>query len=243
MEWLEVPSPPRGHGDPDPGWSRASQQAVQFVLKGSGDVLFGALGILADLTLTLFVLFFFFRDGDTMAARAIRLIPLEDRRKERLDRHLQSVTRAVVFGTVVTALVQGTLLGLGFGSRACLRRSSSGCSRRWRRSSRSSEPPSCGSRRRSTSSPRAWSGSAIFLVAWSAVVVGSADNFLRPLLVSGKSQIGTLTVFFGVLGGLAAFGFIGLFLGPVILALVLSLIEFAEEDEAPPADEGPGAVG
>jgi predicted PurR-regulated permease PerM len=73
----------------------------------------------------------------------------------------------------------------------------------------------------------------IFLVAWSAVVVGSADNLLRPMLVSGKSQIGTLTVFFGVLGGLAAFGFIGLFLGPVILALVLTLIEFAEESSAP----------
>jgi predicted PurR-regulated permease PerM len=216
--------------------SRASQQAVQFVLKGSGDVLFGALGILADLTLTLFVLFFFFRDGDAMAARAIRLIPLEGRRKERLDRHLQSVTRAVVFGTVVTAAVQGTLLGLGFAITGVPSSLVFGVL-----AAVASFVPLVGT-------ALVWVPAAlylfaqgvawkwIFLVAWSAVVVGSADNLLRPLLVSGKSQVGTLTVFFGALGGLAAFGFIGLFVGPVILALVLSLVEFAEEDEAAPAD-------
>ena len=75
----------------------------------------------------------------------------------------------------------------------------------------------------------------LFLVIWSLVIVGTADNFLRPLLVSGKSQVGTLTVFFGGLGGLAAFGFVGLFVGPVILALVLALLEFADEGGAAPA--------
>jgi predicted PurR-regulated permease PerM len=75
----------------------------------------------------------------------------------------------------------------------------------------------------------------LFLVAWSLAIVGTADNFLRPLLVSGKSRVGTLTVFFGGLGGLAAFGFVGLFLGPVILALVLALLEFADEAGSAPA--------
>jgi len=69
----------------------------------------------------------------------------------------------------------------------------------------------------------------LFLVIWSLAIVGTADNFLRPLLVSGKSEVGTLTVFFGGLGGLAAFGFVGLFVGPVILALVLALLEFVDE--------------
>ena len=55
---------------------------------------------------------------------------------------------------------------------------------------------------------------------------------MRPLLVAGRAEVGTLTVFFGVLGGLSAFGLIGLFLGPVILALVLALIQFAEETPA-----------
>jgi predicted PurR-regulated permease PerM len=49
------------------------------------------------------------------------------------------------------------------------------------------------------------------------------------LLVSGRAPVGTLTVFIGVLGGIAAFGAIGLFLGPVVLALIIALLEFAIE--------------
>ena len=53
------------------------------------------------------------------------------------------------------------------------------------------------------------------------------DNFLKPILISGSSPLPTLAVFIGVLGGLAAFGLIGLFVGPVVIALVLALLEFA----------------
>lgn len=215
---------------------QGSQHAVQFLLARSGDVLFGALGIFGNLALMLFILFFFFRDGDAIAARARDLLPMDPKRKERLNRHLEAVTRAVVFGTVVTALVQGAMLGIGFWITGLPSPLVFGVL-----SAVASFVPLIGT-------ALIWVPAAIylfaqgvmwktiFLVAWSAVVVGSADNFLRPLLVSGKSQIGTLTVFFGGLGGLAAFGFIGLFLGPVILALALTLIQFAEEGRAASAD-------
>lgn len=216
---------------------QGSQRAVQFLLARSGDVLLGALGVLGNLALMLFILFFYFRDGDTMAARLRNLIPLDPKRKERLDRNLQAVTRAVVFGTVVTALVQGALLGVGFWITGLPSPLVFGVL-----SAVASFIPLIGT-------ALIWVPAAlylfaqgvvwktVFLVIWSAVVVGSADNFLRPMLVSGKSQIGTLTVFFGGLGGLAAFGFIGLFLGPVILALALTLIEFAEEGQKQAAAE------
>ena len=55
------------------------------------------------------------------------------------------------------------------------------------------------------------------------------DNIVRPMLVSGRAEVGTLTVFIGVLGGLATFGAIGLFLGPVVLALIIALIRFVLE--------------
>jgi predicted PurR-regulated permease PerM len=82
-------------------------------------------------------------------------------------------------------------------------------------------------------------GAAIFMVVWGALLVGTVDNFLRPLLISGRAQVATLTVFIGVLGGVAAFGAIGLFLGPVVLALIIALIRFAieiEEGVAAPTD-------
>ena len=69
-------------------------------------------------------------------------------------------------------------------------------------------------------------------VAWGVVVVGSVDNFLRPILISGRVEVPTLAVFIGVMGGLSAFGFIGLFLGPIVLGLVVALFRFAAEAAA-----------
>ena len=68
------------------------------------------------------------------------------------------------------------------------------------------------------------------MAAWGTIVVGSADNILRPMLISGRSEVPTLAVFIGVMGGLSAFGFIGLFLGPIVLALVVALLRFQSED-------------
>jgi predicted PurR-regulated permease PerM len=71
------------------------------------------------------------------------------------------------------------------------------------------------------------------------VVVGSIDNFLRPRLISGRAEISTLPVFFGVLGGVAAFGLIGLFVGPLLIALALALVGFAEESMQTPQSAAP----
>ncbi|HTR02730.1 MAG TPA: AI-2E family transporter [Thermoanaerobaculia bacterium] len=211
---------------------QGAQQAVQFLFARSRDVLFGAFGIFANVALTLFVLFFFFREGDALAAKLIRLIPFDADRKRRLNDHLQAVTRAVVFSTVVTAIIQGVLLGIGFWVTGVPSPLVFGVL-----AGVASFVPLVGTGLVWVPAVLylwvqgvAWK--TVFLLVWSAVVVGSADNVLRPLLASGKSRVGTLTVFFGVLGGLATFGFIGLFLGPVILALVLALLEFA--DEPPP---------
>ncbi len=211
---------------------RTLQSVLQFLLSHSGDFVVGAFGVFGSLSLMLFVLFFFFRDGDAMAARVIHLVPMDQKKKERLVRHLGEVTRAVVFGTLVTAVAQGVLIGIAFwitglpspvvfGSLAFI----------------ASFVPFVGTAL--VVAPAClyllamgvvWK--TVFMLVWGVVVAGSADNFLRPALVSGRAQIGTLTAFFGVIGGIAAFGLVGLFLGPVFLALVLALIEFAEEDRA-----------
>jgi predicted PurR-regulated permease PerM len=81
-------------------------------------------------------------------------------------------------------------------------------------------------------------GHAIFLAVWGVVVVSAVDNFLRPLLISGRAEVPTLAVFIGVMGGLAAFGFIGLFLGPIVLGLLVALFRFETEELAPPKESG-----
>jgi predicted PurR-regulated permease PerM len=60
-------------------------------------------------------------------------------------------------------------------------------------------------------------------------VVALADNLLRPMLISGRTEVPTLAVFIGVLGGLAAFGLVGMFLGPLVISLAVALVRFADD--------------
>jgi len=67
-------------------------------------------------------------------------------------------------------------------------------------------------------------GWAVFMAIYGLVIVSGVDNFLKPLLISRGSSLPFVLVFFGVLGGVIAFGFIGLFLGPVLLAVGYTLL-------------------
>jgi len=212
------------------GWIvEAGKRLLQILVTTSGSFFAGALRGFVDLVLTLFLFFFFLRDGEEMAQRLLLLIPLEADRKARLVEHLAAVTRAVVVGLLVTSIVQGTLVGIAFvivglpspvvfGVLAAV----------------VSLLPLVGTALVWAPAALAlamqgrW-GAATFLAVWGAAVVSAADNFIRPLLISGRAQIATLPVFLGLLGGVVAFGAIGLFLGPVLVALVLVLLRFAEE--------------
>ena len=208
-----------------------TREVLQRAATLSGGFFLGALGSLLGFAVMLFLLFFFLRDGDGMLARARRLIPLDDERKERLFRQLSGVTRAIVIGTSVTALLQGVLIGIGFtiarlpspvvfGVLAALLSMLpvGGAAFVW--------------------GPAAiwlfvsghW-GYGLFMLAW-GILLGGLDNVLRPMLISGRARISALAVFIGVLGGIPAFGSIGIIAGPVVLSLALALIEFAEESRS-----------
>ena len=208
----------------------AARSVLEFAISGGRQVLMGALGAVVGLLLMLFILYFFFRDGDAMAARLVRLVPLEESRKARLIAQLSAVMRAVVFGALATALIQGALVGLafeiaglpspvvfGFLTALAALLPVAGTALVW-------APATIALY--SQGRP----GWALFMLLWGAVLVGTVDNFLRPRLISGRAQISTLPVFFGVMGGLAAFGPIGMFVGPLIIALALALLAFAEEN-------------
>jgi predicted PurR-regulated permease PerM len=205
-----------------------TREVMERAASMGGSFFLGALGSLLSFAIMLFLLFFFLRDGDLMIDRARRLIPLDEERKNRLFTQLSAVTRAIVFGTTVTALLQGVLIGIGFkiaglpspvvfGVLAALLSllPVGGAALVW--------------------IPAAlwlffdkhW-GYGIFMVVWGCIL-GGLDNVLRPILISGRAEISALAVFIGVLGGIPAFGAIGLIVGPVLLSLILALIEFAEE--------------
>ena len=207
----------------------AAKSLLGLLVASGGTVVVEALGTLIGLVIMLFLLFFFLRDGEDMVRRALSLVPLDAERQEHLVEHLSAVTRAVVFGSLLTAVVQGTLVGIAFalvslpspvffGGMAALAALVPlvGSTLVW--------VPGAGA----LAYQGRW-GAAIFLVLWGAAVISAADNIIRPLFISGRAQITTLPVFLGLAGGLKAFGPIGIVLGPVIVALALALIRFAEE--------------
>lgn len=182
-----------------------------------------------DFVLVLFTLFFFFRDGPGASARIFRLLPLGERRRDQLLRRLRDVLRATFYGTILTALLQGAtggvlfaLFGLPspvvFGALMTFLSliPVGGTALVW-------VPASV-----VLALQGSW-GRAVGLFATCALFVGFLDNWLKPKLISGRTRMNTLPVFFGVMGGIAAFGMIGLFVGPLILALALAVLEWAEE--------------
>jgi predicted PurR-regulated permease PerM len=212
------------------GWlSQGSRELLQSLASLGGRVFLGAVGTVVGFVLMVFMLFFFVRDGEEMVNTARELIPMSHSYKAKLFDHLASVTRAVVYGTGLTALIQGALVGIAFlivglpspvvfaviaalvallpfGGSALV----------W-------GPAALG-----LAAQGRW-GATTFMVLWGVLLVSLVDNILRPILVAGRAHVGTLTVFIGVLGGIAAFGTIGLFLGPVVLALIIALIRFMLE--------------
>lgn len=207
----------------------AGQQVVQAAVSLGGSLFASVFGMVVSIILALFLFFFFLRDGEQMVSRAMTLVPLDDRRKGRLLDHLSSVIKAIVLGSLVTALAQGTLVGIGFGLAGLPSPIVFGVL-----ATGAALIPLVGTA--VVWLPGAlwlgltghW-GAALFLIIWSVAVVSSADNVIRPLFISSQAKITTLPVFIGLLGGIGAFGAIGMFLGPVVIALVLALVEFAEE--------------
>jgi len=207
-----------------------ARNLLEAIVSSGGSMVLGALGTLVSFLLMLFVLFFVLRDGTGIATRFVQMLPIEQKRRARLWHHLIEVTRAVFMGIGLTALAQGTLLGIGFAFAGL------------------SSPllfgvlgvffaliPIVGT-------TLIWLpgvlwlaahgqyGAAAFLAGWCVIVVGAVDNFLRPMLISGRAEVPTLAVFVGVMGGLSAFGFIGLFLGPIVLGLLVALFRFESEE-------------
>jgi predicted PurR-regulated permease PerM len=232
-------------------WVTNSAQAMlkNIAAVGGGFVL-SALGTLVGFFFMLFLLFFTLRDGPSMFYQFQRLIPVPSEHRAQLFNHLASVTRGVFYGVGLTAIVQGVLVAIGFAIAglpspvvfgvlaailALLPAGGAaivwipgmlylGATGRW--------------------------GMATFLLVW-GVFVSTSDNFLRPVLVSRYAPVSAFTVFVGVVGGIAAFGAIGIVVGPVFLALVAAILDYFDEKVIAPnvsqieaqADESPPKPG
>ena len=210
------------------GWiSGGVESLLKAAAATGGDLALGVFGTLIGFFMMLFMLFFFLQDGRAMLASCERLIPMPPEQRARFLKYLGDVTRAVVFGSVATALVNGVVVGVGFaivglpsplvfgvlaviaaflpsGSAILLVPAAIylAFAGRW--------------------------GAALFIVVWT-LGLWVAESVLRPLLASRHADVSTLAIFVGAIGGVAAFGILGLIVGPVLLSFAVAVVRFAEE--------------
>lgn len=222
------------------------QGGVSTLTARTFDFLSGLGGWLLQAGVALFSLFYFLRDADGIV-RAVRwLMPLEEEETGRLFARSRDVIFATVYGNVVVAAVQGLLGGLAFWvvglPAAVLWGTVMGVL--------SLIPV--------VSAPLVWVPAGgyllangqtlggVFVLAFGALVIGTVDNYLRAIIVSERAQLHPLAVFLSVLGGIFLFGAAGLFLGPVLFVVGLSLLEIARlalDADAPGVLSGSGRPG
>lgn len=211
-------------------------EALQLAQNWFGQVaeLVGGVGRnAAKMAMAVLTVLFVYRDGDKLLHQVRRVLRrFVGARAEGYLSAIGSTTKAVLYGLVLTALAQGTLAGLGYWAAGI------------------HAPALLGAFTALVAlipfgAPVVWGSlgmwllmtgqtlEGIGLLLWGALVVSWVDNLIRPLVISSAAQIPFLLVLFGVLGGLGAFGLVGMFVGPVIVAVLLAVWREWLEERAP----------
>jgi predicted PurR-regulated permease PerM len=190
----------------------------------------GVAGMFVNLVTVVFTLFFFLRDQEDVL-RVIRgFLPLSDENTSAVFRRVHDVIRASVLGSGAVALAQGLLAGIGFWALGIPSPLLWGLATLF-----FSFIPLIGA-------AGIWVPAAIFLLikgswvkalvlgCYGTFVISLVDNLIRPVLIGDATRLHTLVIFFSILGGLQVFGFLGLIMGPVVLAFGLALIEIFKRE-------------
>jgi predicted PurR-regulated permease PerM len=208
--------------------SRASASIGGFaggLASRAGSVVKGAVSVVFSLLLTLGILFFLLKDQRALAAAAPRLLPFGRAQNERLLTLMRDIVSASVTSTLAIAIIQGIL-----GAIAFLALGVPGAALWAGVMTVLALLPAVGS-------ALVWAPAAIWLAvsgslvkgivlaAVGVLILGNVDNVVRPLLLSGSARMNTLVLIISLLGGVSAFGFIGIVLGPVVAAVFTALVE------------------
>ena len=196
-----------------------------FIASSVGGLLTNIAVLLFQLFVTVIALFFLLRDADTITRELRRALPFEELRRERMIRQTRDLVYASVAAGLLIASLQGLAGGLVFAMLGL------GAPVFWGvMMGFLSLLPFVGTW-------VVWVPAAVWLIATGqvvkgiilivlgAAVVGSIDNILRPMILSGRTQMNGLLMFISLLGGVAVFGLLGIVLGPLVTALVTGLFE------------------
>lgn len=205
------------------------KEASGFITKNVTSIIVNLTTLLINIVLGFMTMYYLFKDGDRALAIIKGLLPLSEESKESIFKRNKDLITATIYGGVVVSLIQGVLGGGAFWLLGI------------------SSPvfwgmvmallaflPFAGP-------ALVWIPASIYLIIkgsyikagllimWGALIVSLIDNILRPIIVSGRTNLHPLLLIFSVFGGLLAFGFIGIIAGPIVLSIALALLEIYRE--------------
>ncbi len=206
-----------------------AKQSTGLIKSGFGNILAGGMNFI----LVLFSIFFFLEDGPVFIEKLENFMPFSHKQRTRLLRQTKDIVISTIYGGIIVGMAQGLIGGITFAALGI------------------HSPVFWGLAMFVTSflpvvgSFIIWGPAvayllfqtsylkAIVLLIVGILIIGMVDNILRPLIVGGKMKMPTIVIFFSILGGIQVFGFIGLILGPLVLALFVSVFEifrYSEEE-------------
>jgi predicted PurR-regulated permease PerM len=208
----------------------AMQQLPGWVARHGGMFIGGLAGLVLGFAMVLLSMFFFYVEGESILRQLSILSPLPKRYDNEFRQRFKDVIEATFRGQLFTAIAQGLVTGIGlaitgvpgagfWGAVAALLSliPMVGAAAVW-------VPAAIYLVISASMGGRPW-WQAIFLIVWGLLPVSLIDNIVRPWAMKGKAQLPAIPLLFAVLGGLQAFGFVGLVIGPLVFSLLMSIID------------------
>ena len=209
---------------------QGAQSSSTFLVTQVKGIAQNVLSFTINFIIALFTLFFVLRDGAEFLRRVQRLLPMDREHQERLLKNIVDAVTAVVHGSLVVATVQGLLAGLAYWVLGVPFAALWGVVTAF-----AALLPVGGSTMVTVPASiylflQGENVRGVILLVWSLGVVGMVDNILKPLLIGNRLGVPVLFLFFGILGGLALFGAVGIILGPALFALLRALLDLYSEE-------------
>lgn len=210
-----------------------AKQASGFFLSWTQALITDILGFTVDFLIMIFTMYYFIKDGPAIVKKIMVLSPLPEAYEEKLFKRLKDMTQATLYGTFLTAIIQGIVGGIGFALAGI------------------DEPVLWGTVMAIfalapyVGTAFVWipatiilfitgsTGPAIFLLGWSLLFVSTIDNFLLPYLIGSRANTYSLLTFLCVMGGIFTWGVSGIALGPFVLTIMIAMSEIYEAEYRP----------
>lgn len=220
----------------------ALQKIPGWVARNGGAVLGGVAGAFLGFALVLLSMYFFYTEGESILRQLSILSPLPKRYDHEFAERFKDVIDATFRGQLFTGLAQGVMTGIGlaicgvpgaafWGAVAALLSlvPMVGAAAVW-------VPAAIYLAISASMGTRPW-WPAIVMTLWGVLFVSLVDNIVRPWAMKGKAQLPAIPLLFAVLGGLQAFSFVGLVIGPLVFSLLMSIIDIYKKSFSMPASD------